>query len=55
MTTGGERVTVEVGEDFAVSGTESAPAAVIRPGRPTTPKPRLITADPGQGGCNHGC
>ncbi|MGH8835365.1 MAG: PepSY domain-containing protein [Actinomycetes bacterium] len=25
VTTGGERVTVEVGEDFAVSGTESAP------------------------------
>lgn len=25
VTTGGERVTVEVGEDFAVTGTESAP------------------------------
>jgi hypothetical protein len=33
VTTGGERVTVEVGEDFAVTGTESAPGG----GRPPRP------------------
>ena len=33
VTTGGERVTVEVGEDFAVTGTESTPGG----GRPPRP------------------